>query len=157
MGADSEGLVADTRLALIRVNDLRDVWDVLEPLIERMCAHSAGEFTPQAVLAGLGLYDGVQRLHMLGLVKGNALIAAMATAVNQYPTREGPWVRKLDCLLVSGADVAEWMPHEPEMDEWARSLGCVAVRIPRARKGWLRVMAHWTKLSGDTVVMERAI
>lgn len=154
-----ESDAADVALALdaIGPNDLRHVWDQVEPLLERACEYSAGEMTPEAVVHGLGVFDGMQRMQMLALHRGGVITSVMVTQVSQYPTPEGPWVRKLDCLLVSGRDVEEWMPFEDQMDTWARAMGCVAVRIPRARKGWVRVLAHWKRMTGDVCVMEREL
>lgn len=149
--------VVPLTLQRIVLRDLPFMWEHVEPMIARACAYSAGEMTPAAVLGGLGFYDGVERLQLLVLTRGNELLAAMITQVTQYPTPEGPWVRKLDCLLVSGADIETWMPFEDQMDAWARGMGCVAVRIPRARKGWVRVLAHWTRKTGDVCVMEREL
>lgn len=146
-------------LALIGVNDLPRMWDQLEPLIARACEYSAGECVPQTVIHRMTAGDW----HMLALgdAESGDVSSVMVCAVADYPHQmpDGEWrlVRKLDCLLTSGADVKAWMPFEPRMDAWARSMGCVAVRIPRARVGWKRVLAHWTRLSGDCCVMEREI
>ena len=139
------------QLGLITVNDLPRLWPQVEPLLKRACDYSAGEMMPAMVIDGMGARDGVVRLHMLAL-GGERVSSIMIVAVNVYP--QGP---KLDCLLTSGEGVDDWLPFEPQMDEWARSLGCVAVRIPRARKGWARVLNHWRKISGACYVLERDI
>lgn len=146
------------RLAVITINDMPHMWEQIAPLLERACEFSAGEMTPQSVLAGMGLYDGVERLRMLAL--GDAErgpTSILVASVTEYPTPEGPLVRKLELLLTSGENVDEWMPFEPQMDEMARQMGCVAVRITRARKGWVRKLPHWERRSGDYCVLERMI
>ena len=141
------------RLALLTINDLPRVWEQVEPLLVRACEYSAGEMTPLWVLDGMGARDGIVRLHMLAIADEDENVTSiMVVAVNIYP--QG---RKLDCILTSGENVEEWMPEEARMAAWARSQGCVAVRIPRARKGWTRVLSHWRKLSGATYVMELEI
>lgn len=141
----------DLRLTRLTANDLPHVWEQVRPLLERACEYSAGEFTPESVVDAMGARDGTAWLHMLAIVRdARAVTSIMLVMVNNYPAG-----RKLDCVLVSGERVEEWMPFEPQMDAWARELGCVAVRIPRARKGWLRVLSHWARKSGDVCVMER--
>lgn len=144
---------AETRpnleLILLDLNQLPHVWDQVLPLLQRACDYSAGEFTPETVVMGMGPEGS---LRMLALVTDEGVHSIMIVTISIHPNG-----RKLDCLLTSGEDVDEWMPFEPRMDEWARSLGCIAVRIPRARKGWTRVLSHWAKLSGACYVLEREI
>lgn len=147
----------EPRLVSFAADDLPRCWDQLGPLLERACDYTAEEITVQSVLSGMGIDDGVQRLHLLGVAKGSVLTSVMGVQVSMYPTKAGPWVRKLDCLFVSGRDVDEWLPFLPDLTAWAREAGCVSVRIPRARKGWLRVLPGWQRKSGDTCVMELEI
>lgn len=137
-------------LTLLSINDVARVFDQVEPLLARACEHSNGEFTPQIVLAGLGLHDGIERLKLLALVDGDEIIALMVVTVTRAPTGK----LALECLLTAGEDVSAWMPFEPMMDEWARAQGISTIRIPRARKGWQKVLKHW-KLGGH--VLEREI
>lgn len=148
----AERLVAapELSLRLFSINDMPRVWEQIEPLLARACEFSGGEFTPEIVLAGLGLHDGVERLKLLALTDGDEITSLMVVTISQAPTGK----RALDCLLTAGEDVRAWMPFEPAMDEWARSLGCASVRIPRGRKGWLKALSHW-RVSG--YVLERAI
>lgn len=148
-------------LAVLTLSDVARLQDQIMPLLERACEYSAGECVPDTVLHGLGMYDGNVRMHMLAM--GDAergITSIMICSVGVYPHKTPEGMRlayKLDCLLTSGEDVKEWMPFEPRMDAWARSLGCVAVRIPRARRGWARLLTHWRRLSGDCCVLEREI
>lgn len=133
----------------VDINQLPAVWEKMRPLLERACEYSADEFTPASVVHGMGPEGG---LRMLALVDEHGFKAIMVVTLSILPKG-----RSLDCLLTSGEDVEEWMPFEPQMDEWARELGCVCVRIPRARKGWTRKLPHWQRRSGDCCVLEREI
>lgn len=146
---------APLRLVVLTVNDMPRVWDEIEPLLERACEFSAGEMTPAGVLDGLGLWGGVYGLYMLGMEERGAIRSVMVAEVKRFPQPHGPPVLKFNILLAGGRDVDAWLPFENEMDRFAQSLGCVAVRIERARKGWTRKFPHWRRLTGDVCVMER--
>lgn len=145
-------------LRLLSINDMPRAWEQVEPLLKRACAFSAGEMTPELVLAGMGLHDGVERLRMLAIVEDERITSIMVVAVSQLP--DG---RVLDCLLVGGDEdleggmIRSWAPFETVMDEWARrELGCSKVRITRGRKGWLKALSHW-RLVGSFVMLEREL
>lgn len=137
-------------LRLFSINDMPHVWDQVEPLLQIACEHTAGEFTPNIVLAGMGLNDGVEILKMLALTEGDRVSSIMVVCLSVAPNGK----KSLECLLTAGEDVRSWMPFEPQMDEWARSLGCAVVRIPRGRKGWLKALPHW-RIAG--YVLEREL
>lgn len=148
----------ELKLAVVTINDMPDLWPQIEPLLARACDYTAEEMTPASVLHGMGLHDGVVRLHMLALGdEERGITSIMVAAVCEYPTKEGPWVRKFDLLATSGENVSEWMPFEEQMDALARKAGCISVRIPRARRGWVKVLPHWQRRSGDCCVLEREI
>lgn len=148
--AELDVVAGELRLTLLNVNDLPRLWVQLEPLLERACEFSGGDFTPDIVLAGTGLHDGVERLQILALAHGETIESIMVTCVSRAPSGK----QSLECLLTAGHDIAAWLPFEPLMDEWARSLDCTIVRIPRGRKGWLKALSHW-RIGG--YVLEREI
>lgn len=48
-----------------------------------------------------------------------------------------------------GEGVRKWCGQaEAEIVEFARSIGCVALRI-EGRKGWRRILPHWTQIGDD--------
>lgn len=150
----AEQLLSDKpalRLAVIDVNALSRMWDDVLPLLEEACAHSGGEMTPALVATGMGAFDGIERYRMLAMVDDSE--TPRAVMIVQI-VETGTGGRRLECVIVSGADVSSWMPFEPKMDEWARSFGCTKVRIPMGRKGWIKRLSHW-RLAG--YVLERDI
>lgn len=102
-------------------------------LVERACNESDGEITLNDVLANL------EHWPILVLVRESKPQAVMVVAIVQ----RGDGQRRLDCLLASGHDAYEWPEVDDQLDAFAREFGCSSIRIPRARKGWLKVLKHW--------------
>lgn len=148
--AEAEQDAPQLQLALLDINDVARAWEQIAPLLQTACEFSNGEFTPEVVLAGMGLHDGVERLKMLAIADGERITSIMVVCIGLAPSGK----KSLECILTAGQDVKAWMPFEPMMDEWAREQGCVCVRIPRARKGWLKALSHW-RIGG--YVLEREL
>ena len=125
---------------------MQQAWPVIEPLLAKACDESRGEFTLRTIL------ENLEHWPMLAIVSGDAVQAVMVTCI----TIRADGSRVLDCLLASGDHAADWPLVDEEFDDFARGFGCVAVRIPRARKGWLKALPHW-KLTGQFVTLEREI
>ena len=121
-------------------------WPVIEPILAKACAESAGEFTLNRILQSL------EHWPILAIVRGADVQAVMVTCISI----RADGARVLDCLLASGDHASDWPLVDDEFDDFARGFGCVAVRIPRARKGWLKALPHW-KLTGQFVTLEREI
>ncbi len=138
------------RLFDFGVNDLPHVWDALEPMLAKACDESRGQFTIPGILSNMGLHDGVERWRLLAIERGGAVQAVMVVCI----TALGDGKRVLDCLLAGGENAKDWPAVDEEFDAFARSCGCVRVRIPCARKGWLKALPHW-KIVGH--VLEREI
>lgn len=136
-------------LHVVTVNDLPRVWDFIAPVLTKACADSQGEFTPEAILAAMGVHDGVERMRLLVLERGDVQ-AVMGVCV----TARADGTRIMECVLAGGADAREWPDVDEQIDEIAREWGCTKLRIPCARKGWHKVLPHW-KLVG--YVMERSV
>jgi len=119
------------------------VWGHIEPLLRKACEVSEGEFTLAGVLHNLGVNDGVEAWRLLAIEDGERVKAVMAVCI----TQRGDGSRSLDCLLASGDHAKEWPQVDDDFDAYAKRFGCSRVRIPRARKGWLRTLPHW-RISG---------
>lgn len=139
-------------LVALGVNHLRHCWERVEPLLRQACAESRGEFTVEGILHNMGINDGVERWKLLVIVDGAHVKAAMVVCITQKADGE----RVLDCLLASGEDAREWPAVDPEFDAFAKACGCDKVRIPFARKGWLKALPHW-RLVATGYVLEREV
>lgn len=144
-------MVADAApyLVALGINDLPHVWSVVEPLLARGCEDSRGEFTVDAILAQMGLHDGVERWRLLAIIREGVPQAVMVVCITQMPGG-----RVLDCLLAAGDDHKSWPLVDEDFDAFARKHGCTRLRIPCARKGWPRALPHW-EIRG--YVMEREL
>lgn len=118
-------------------------WPVIEPILSKACEESRGQFTLEAILRNL------EHWPILAIVRGDAVQAVMVTCITQQENG-----RVLDCLLAGGDSAKDWPEVDDEFDAFARGFGCVSVRIPCARKGWLKTLPHWKWVG---VVLEREI
>lgn len=137
-------------LDLLNVNDLPTRWDSVEPLVERACAASHGEFTSEIVLFYLGLFDGIERGKLFVLMREETPQAVMLVSIAQRI--DG--TRILECLLASGESARQWPAVDPVLDAYAADWGCSIIRVPCARKGWLKTLTHWAMRG---YVLERAV
>jgi len=136
-------------LVSLGINDLPHVWKVLEPLLVKACEESRGEFSVPMILENMGLNTGVERWRIMAIIHHGSVQAAMVVCISQVGER-----RVLDCLLATGENAKEWPLVDDEFDAFAREYGCESVRIPCARKGWLKALPHW-RMRG--YVLEREI
>ncbi len=120
-------------------------WPVIEPILAKACAESAGEFTLNRILQSL------EHWPILAIVRGDRVQAVMVTCLTREEDR-----MVLDCLLAGGDGASDWPLVDSEFDTFARGFGCAAVRIPLARKGWLKVLPHW-RLVATGYRLEREI
>lgn len=139
-------------LVTLGINDLPHVWSAVEPVLKQACDDSRGEFSIPQILHRMGIETGVADWFLLAIIRGEAVQAVMVACVTVRLSGE----RVLDCLLASGEDAKQWPLVDPQFDEIARALGCTSVRIPFARKGWLKTLPHW-RLVATGYVLEREI
>lgn len=140
----SELLNRDLVLIHIKPQDLRQAWSVIEPLLQKACDETRGEIDMPTIIANL------ENWPILSIARDGAPMAVMVTCV----TTRADGARTLECLVASGEDAREWPLVDDQFDAFAHALGCTRVRIPCARKGWLKRLGHW-KMRG--YVLERAI
>jgi hypothetical protein len=112
----------------LHANQIDDVWPHLAPLLgvyERRCKALTAEQVYHAAKAS--------RQQIFGLQDGERVHGLVVTEIQS--TARGPV-----CELVAACGLA---PNEDKrqilhaIEEWAREIGCVAVRL-QGRKGWLR-------------------
>lgn len=140
---EPEQLLDAPRLVWIEPQHLPSVWPLIEPILQKACEEARGEFSINAILAN------IEHWPILAIARGNDVQAVMVTCVTQLANK-----RVLDCLLAGGEGARDWPQVDDEFDAFARQLGCEAVRIPCARKGWLKTLPHY-KIRG--YVLERQI
>lgn len=147
MAADgTEHVLSEPRLYHVQPHELPRAWPLIEPILAKACEESRGDFSLQRILANL------EHWPILVLTRGEKVQAVMVTCV----TVKADGKRVLDCLIAGGEDASEWPAVDDDFDAFARALGCEAVRIPFARKGWLKALPHW-RLVATGYVLERAI
>ena len=132
------------RLVWIEPQQLPRVWPFIEPVLQKACSESRGEFSIQRIVANL------ENWPLLAIVREEGVQAVMVTCVTQMPDN----TRVLDCLLAAGEAAKDWPLVDEEFDAFAKQFGCSRVRIPCARKGWLKTLPHW-RIRG--YVLEREI
>lgn len=133
-------------LVHIQPSMMPQAWPVIEPILAKGCEDSRGEFSLNAILANL------EHWPILAIVRGDRVQAVMVTGISV----RADGARVLDCLLAAGDHAHDWPLVDDQFDDFARGFGCVAVRIPRARPGWVKTLPHW-KLTGKFVSLEREI
>jgi hypothetical protein len=126
-----------------------DLWPLLEPAVKRSPDFSAGDGAgPDAcpelaewVLARLLCHDA----QLWAVYDADAPVAAIVTQIQVSNEKR--------CLiwLVGGSRLREWAADFiAKLEDWARSLGCVALRGV-GRPGWARIVKKFGGVSVDAV------
>ena len=135
--------MSEPQLYHVQPHELPRAWPLIEPILAKACEESRGEFTLNRILANL------EHWPLLVIARGEKVQAVMVCAITQLEGR-----RVLDCLLAGGEHAKEWPLLDEDFDAFARSFECSSVRIPCARKGWLKALPHW-RIRG--YVLEREV
>lgn len=64
-----------------------------------------------------------------------------AAAITQLIERKSG--RACHMIACGGRDMRNWLGVLDEIEAWAKSQGCNAMRIPQARKGWARMLPDY--------------
>ena len=116
------------------------VWDKVKPFID-MALKSGSNYTLEQV------HDGLLKKEMqLFTWESNKIHAAVVTTIQNKDDKR--W-----CLiLTAGGDyMKDWIGLLPQVEDWARDLGCQQMRI-YGRHGWARVTDYnvdYTRLSKE--------
>lgn len=119
------------------------VWPLVKPFLAR-AAERGGEHVEGWLRR---LAD--ERMQLWIVWNGEDCVAAVLTEL--APRRNG-----LTCQIVAcgGDDMKQWLGLLDEVERWAKTEGCVAMRVPQARKGWMRALPDYA-VTG--VILERDI
>ncbi len=126
-------------------NDLPKLWPQLEPMIKEACAWSAGQFNVIGIVNGI--LSGEYRL--AAFFDRNTITGMMVMTVSEFPTGK----RILDIMLASGSALKEWLHHQTQLDDYAKSFGCSTIRMI-GREGLQRFLTEWKRTA---IVLEREI
>lgn len=112
--------------------DVERTWPLVREMIERAYAET-DLFMPDVVAwlkAGSGLL-------WIAADRNNRILAALTTSLEPRPSG-------LSCRLVAngGEDLSQWKGHIVQIEDYARSQGCVKV-VFDGRPGWARVHADY--------------
>ena len=89
---------------------------------------TAEDFLPFLVASEMQLWVAIEDKDVL---------AAMITQIIPYPRK-----RVLRILVLAGAEMDKWLPFLPEVEKWAKDIGCSHIEC-WGRKGWLKVLSDW--------------
>jgi len=102
------------------------IWDAVEPFIQRALDRGS-IFTKQDI------YDGLRHeLFQLWTWQNPELKAVLITQLT---------VESCYMAVLSGSHMQEWLGVLPDIEEWAKSMGCKKMKI-HGRKGWSRVLGY---------------
>lgn len=118
------------------------VWNDAKPFLEKALA--PGE-TIEDILTKLFL----QRMQLWVAHEGPELQAAMTTEIVIEPNR-----KIVNLCHLGGRGVNNWLGYLDTIEAWAKSNGCTAVTVSRARPGWKRLMRDYRTTH---VILEKAL
>ena len=126
-----------------------DLWPLLEPAVKRSPDFSAGDRAGPDVLARLLCHDA----QLWAVYDGDRPVAAIVTQIQIGSPSTVQRAGDKRCLiwLVGGSRLHEWAADFiAKLEDWARSLGCVALRGV-GRSGWTRIVKKFGGVSVDAV------
>ena len=121
-------------LRLVAPGEAPLAWAEAGPLLAGAIARGDGNYTPYDVY--LALVDGRMQLWIAEL--GGRAQAAMVTRIVDYPQK-----RVCAVAWLGGRRRESWWPLMPQLELWARAMGCVAVEAWVGRRGWRRLLPDW--------------
>jgi len=133
------------RVVIIGPNDLPGLWEQLEPLIEKGCSFSQGQFNTKSIVDGI--LDGSYQ--MLAYLDGQEILSIAVLTISQFPTG----LRIAELLICSGEGMRDWRKFEPQVAELAKQYGCSRFRAI-GREGLQRMLPDWRRTS---IVLEKVI
>lgn len=111
--------------------------------IELGCEHSDGELTFNDVAEGVLS----KRFQLWALVEISPP-RVRGVVITELQTRRNS---KIAALICAGGETLGRKEVQPILEQWARDEGCSSLRIPRARKGWLKKLPDWGLMSVELV------
>jgi len=123
-----------TRVVQVRPDDVQSIWPLVEPHLDKATPHSEGEMEAQDFLPFLSNSE----MQLWIAVEEREVLAAMVTQHIPYPRK-----RVLRVVSIGGGDMNKWFPFYPELENYAKSLGCSHLEA-WGRKGWGKILKGWT-------------
>lgn len=111
----------------------------LKPWIELGCERSDGELTFTDIASGVMS----NRFQIWALVERSPP-EAKGVVITELQVRRNS---KVAALICAGGETVGRKDVQSILEQWARDEGCSSLRIPRARKGWLKKLPDWKLLS----------
>ena len=120
-----------TDLICVGRDDLDKTWPLVEHLF--VAAYQATDFPMPDVLAWLKSGEGLLWLAS----DGTRVLSALTTALEQRASGMA-----MTLVANGGEDMAQWVHHLSEIEDYAKSKGCVKMRCI-GRQGWSRVLSGY--------------
>jgi hypothetical protein len=123
------------QVALVKPEDIPDIWYSIKPLFEEALNHSAGECLPAHLLQDL---LNEREFLWIGIDEGEIKSALVASPI-KYPRRNT--LRILTWTVDKSSDFDMWYKHLHLIEEFGRKLGCTHVEA-WVRKGLVKKL-NW--------------
>ncbi len=125
------------------VEELNQIWPVIEPKIAAALEYSWGEMIPNDY--GQRICDQTMQLWLIFDVKTRETIGLLLTEIVNYPR-----VRVCNVTLVNGERMDEWFPYLETLEDWARQQGAEQLRW-QGREGFIRKLRDFGYVKYYTV------
>lgn len=112
-----------------------ETWRAALPYVERAQAEGEGEYALDDLRRAID--EGTMQLWLL--VADDGVIGAGLTEIIRYPQKTSAVLRM---FAADDGRRAEWLPHLPHLERWARAQGCDAIEAI-GRPGWARVLSAY--------------
>lgn len=123
-------------LRVVPTGEVLDLW----PAVDSQVAEALGDEAPYAPRDILMMVLTEQATLWVWEKDGRPA-ASMVTMIRRYPLKT-----VLLIYALGGADMIGWMDEFPKFVAWARERGVTHIDLLARRRGWLRVLRHWTNL-----------
>lgn len=130
-------------LCVVRPEEVSALWDLIWPLLKPAAKRAQGGWSEQSIRDAIASGDAQLWASWDGKIGAVAMTQIIISGD-----------KKLCSIpLLGGKSRANWLHYEPQVCEWAKAQGCVALE-GYARPGWLRVLhggwRHcWTVIRKD--------
>lgn len=115
----------------VAYDEVDPVWPAIQDRIEAAVLTSRGKIRAEDVYDAL--VAGEMQLHLV--TERDEIIALLVTELKTFPTG----LKVCSIVIATGERMREWWPMIVELEKWARSKGCLAMKND-ARPGWGRIL-----------------
>lgn len=135
--------MADLRLIQIPTIEIPMWWERVRSHVDKMCATSRGTYNVSKVLEGLL----AQRMQLWLAMRDEKIEAAGISEITTFP------LKKIGEFTVAGESMTEWLEFLPQIEFWAKNLGCKNMRLI-GRKGWKKLLKDYHETN---IVLEKEL